>query len=428
MSEANLTPTPTAQASEKQLDNVERSPWHEVWRDILGGNVIRSILAVLLAILVGSLIVVFTDNRVGQAMGYFFSRPGDTFAAMGSVIGSAYQAMFEGAIFNPRTGFKPLLSTLTFATPLIAAGLGLAVSFRAGLFNIGGQGQILAGALLASWVGFAMPMPAGLHVIVAIFAAIAGAAIWAAIVGWLKAQTGAHEVILTIMLNWIAFFGITFLLKQPLFNNDRASGNPKSKAILETAVLPNIGGVTLGFFLVILAAVVFWWIFDRSTIGFRIRAVGINPNAARTAGINVNMVTIITMAISGAFIGIASATQALGMFPSGFTPGVDEGIGFSAITVALLGGNHPVGVVFAGLLFGALRAGAAVMEVNAGISRDIIPVIQGIIVLFVAAPPLIRGIFRLPKPTGIRMADRFAASRGKQVTATTARTNEKVEA
>ena len=423
MSDANLTPTPTPQASEEQLDKVERSPWHDVWRDIAGGNVLRSVLAVLLAIFIGSLIVVFTDPRVTEAMGYFFSRPADTFSAMGEVIKAAYESIFEGSIYSPRAGFKPLLSTLSFATPLIAAGLGLAVSFRAGLFNIGGQGQMLAGALLAGWVGASVPMPAGLHVLVAIFAAIAGAAIWAAIVGWLKAQTGAHEVILTIMFNWIALWGITFLLKQPLFNHERAAGNAKSKPMLETAVLPQIGNVSIGIFIVILAAVVFWWLFERSTIGFRIRAVGINPDAARTAGINVNMVTIATMAISGAFIGIAAATQVLGKFPLGYTDKVDEGIGFSAITVALLGGNHPVGVVFAGLLFGALRAGAAVMEVNAGISRDIIPVIQGIIVLFVAAPPLIRSIFRLPKPTGIRMADRFAASRGREVKVSTAKTS-----
>lgn len=411
MTDAQLTPVPPPEPTKKELKEVDQHPWQGVWRDILGGNLLRSLLAVLAAILIGSLIVVFTEERVINAMGYFFAAPGDTFSAIGQVIGSAYQSIFQGAIYHPRTGFTPLLSTLAFATPLIAAGLGLAVSFRAGLFNIGGQGQLLAGAMMAGWVGAMWQLPLGLHIVVAILAGIAGAAIWASIVGWLKAQTGAHEVILTIMFNWIALWSVTYLLKQPLFNGPNAAGNPKSKPMLETAVMPSIGGVSIGILLVIAAAVVFWWIFERSTIGFRIRAVGINPHAARTAGINVKTVTVVTMALSGAFIGLASATQVLGVYPRGFTDKVDEGIGFSAITVALLGGNHPVGVVLAGLLFGALRAGAAAMEVNAGISRDIIPVIQGIIVLFVAAPPLIRSIFRLPKPTGIRLADRLVAAR-----------------
>ena len=404
---AEPAPEPTA----RQLEEARRNPWEGVWRDILGGNVLRSIVAVLLAILIGSLIIVFTDKRVVDAMGYFAARPGDTFQAMGQVIGSAYGAIFNGAIYNPTRGFAPLFNTLKYATPLIAAGLGLAVSFRAGLFNIGGQGQILAGAFLAGIVGAQWQLPMGLHFVVALIAGIAGASIWAATVGWLKAQTGAHEVILTIMFNWIAYWGITFLLKQPPFNGPRAAGNPKAGPIAETAWLPAIGPMSIGILIVILAAVAFWWLFERSTIGFRIRAVGINPNATRTAGISVKTVTIVTMALSGAFMGIAAATQVLGEFRAGYTNVVDEGIGFSAITVALLGGNHPVGVVFAGLLFGALRAGQAGMQ-TVGISPDIIPVIQGIIVLFVAAPPLVRAIFRLPKPTGLRLADRLAASRG----------------
>lgn len=410
MSDANLTPVPAPEPTTKQLAAAERHPWQGVWRDIVGGNLVRSLLAVLLAILIGSLLIMFTDKRVIDAMGYFFQRPGDTFAAMGDVIGSAYSAIFKGAIYNTTRGFAPLFNTLKYATPLIAAGLGLAVSFRAGLFNIGGQGQMLAGAFLAGIVGTQWQLPLGLHFIVAVFAAVAGASIWAAIVGWLKAQTGAHEVILTIMFNWIAYWGITFLLKQPPFNGERAAGNPKSGAMAETAWLPAIGPMSIGILIVIAAAVVFWWLFERSTTGFRIRAVGINPDAARTAGINVKTTTIVTMALSGAFIGLASATQVLGEFRTGYTDKVDEGIGFSAITVALLGGNHPVGVVFAGLLFGALRAGQAGMQ-TVGISPDIIPVIQGIIVLFVAAPPLVRAIFRLPTPTGLRLADRLAASR-----------------
>ena len=416
MSNAQLTPVPQPTPTKRELHTLADSPWQGIWRDIFGGNALRSAIAIVLALLIGSLIVVLTDKRVAEAAGYFFAQPGDTFRAIGNVIGSAYTSIFQGAIFNPRTGFQPLLSTLQFATPLIAAGLGLGVSFRAGLFNIGGQGQILAGALLASWVGASMQLPIVLHFVVTLLAAIAGASIWAAIVGWLKAQTGAHEVILTIMFNWIAFYGITLLLKVPGLQMEGAGGHPRSKPMLETAVMPHLGGISLGFILVILAAVAYWWIMDRSTVGFRIRAVGINPNAASTAGINVKTVTLVTMAISGAFIGLAAATQVQDVHRAGFTPGVHAGIGFDAITVALLGGNNPVGIVFAGILFGALKAGSYQMEIVAGIPKDIIPVIQGLIVLFIAAPPLIRGLFRLPAPSGIRLADRVAASRGANKT------------
>ena len=409
MTDAQLTPQPPRQPTKRELHSLADNPWQGVWKDILGGNAVRSALAIILALLIGSLIVVLTDTRVADAAGYFFAKPGDTFAAIGEVIGSAYSSIFQGAIYSPRAGFAPFLSTLQWATPLIAAGLGLGVSFRAGLFNIGGQGQILAGALFASWVGASVSMPIGLHFVVTLLAALAGASIWAAMVGWLKAQTGAHEVILTIMFNWIAFYGITLLLKTPLFQAAGAGGHPKSKPMMETAVMPSIGGISIGFAIVLLAAVAYWWIMDRSTIGFRIRAVGINPNAASTAGINVKTVTLVTMAISGAFIGLAAATQVQDIHRSGFTPGVHAGIGFDAITVALLGGNNPVGIVFAGILFGALKAGSYQMEIVAGIPKDIIPVIQGLIVLFIAAPPLIRGIFHLPTPSGIRLADRLRA-------------------
>ncbi|KAB1659439.1 ABC transporter permease [Pseudoclavibacter chungangensis] len=387
-------------------------PWSGVWRDILGGGPLRSFVAIVLALFIGSLLVVLTSEDVREASGYFFARPGDTFAAIGAVVGGAFRAVWEGAVYSPRTGFAPLTSTLMWATPLISAGLGVAIGFRAGLFNIGGRGQILIAALFVGFIGASTPMPVVVHLLVAVFAGLVGGSIWAGIAGFLKARTGAHEVIVTIMLNYVALNLVTYLLKIQPFQADGASGNPKAKPILESAQLPDlVGSMDLGFVLAILAAVVYWWIMDRSTIGFKIRAVGQNPHAARTAGINVEGITFLTMALSGAFMGLAGATQVLGRATSGYDPGVDAGIGFDAITVALLGANHPVGIVLAGLLFGALKAGSFPMQIVEGIPIDIVSVIQGLIVLFIAAPPLIRRIFFLPKPSGISLLDRVRAQR-----------------
>lgn len=414
-SNASLTPsepkTPAEKTPNGSTNALADQPWRGVWRDILGGGVVRAIVAIVLALIVGMLIAVFTNDEVQETLGYVFARPSDFFAVSSELIGNAVQAMVSGAVYSPTRGFQPLLTTLQWATPLVAAGLGLGVAFRAGLFNIGGQGQMLVGALFASFVGASWQLPIGLHLIVAILAAVLGGAMWAAIVGFLKAQTGAHEVILTIMFNWIAHWGITYLLKQELFQSPNAPGFAKSKAVESTAVMPQLFNTFgLGFVLVLLAAVLYWWLMDRSTVGFKIRAVGINPNAARTAGINVKAVTVTTMAISGAFIGLAAATQTLEVHPSGIEPTIHAGIGFDAITVALLGGNSPIGIVLAALLFGLLKAGSVTMEIQAGVPRDIIPVIQGLIVLFVAAP---RFLGFLPQPTGVKLADRVAAGKVK---------------
>ncbi|GGA70457.1 ABC transporter permease [Pseudoclavibacter endophyticus] len=412
MSEPARATTSTAEPTEPTERTSPEHPWHEFWRDVLGGGTLRSLLAILLALLIGSLLVVVTSEDVQEAAGYFFNRPSDTISAVWQVIRGAYVSIWEGAIFSPATGFMPLTQTLMWATPLIAGGLGVAIGFRAGLFNIGGRGQMLIAALFAGFVGASLPLPPGLHLIVAVLAGIGGGAIYAGIAGWLKAQTGAHEVILTIMLNWVAYYLITYLLKTPVFQAEGAGGNPKAKPVAESAHLPDlIGAVDLGFILAILAAVAFWFIMDRTTLGFRIRAVGINPHAARTAGISVERTTFCTLAISGAFFGLAGATQVLGRATTGFDPNVDAGIGFDAITVALLGANHPVGVVLAGLLFGMLKAGSFPMQIVEGIPIEIVSVIQGLIVLFIAAPPLIRAIFRLPVPTGVSLLDRVRAAR-----------------
>jgi simple sugar transport system permease protein len=270
------------------------------------------------------------------------------------------------------------------------------------MFNIGGRGQMLVAAGAAGYVGFAWPLPYGIHLIVAVIAGMMAGAIWAGIAGLLKARTGAHEVIVTIMLNYIGFYLISFLLQTPGALQAPGSSNPKSPPMLDTALLPKLLGpnynLHLGFILAIVATVFVWFLIDRSSLGFKFRAVGENPHAARVAGINVKNIYLYAMLVSGALVGLAGISQVLGTVTTGFTSGIDAGIGFDAITVALLGRSRPLGVFIAGILFGALKAGGYSMQAAQGIPIDIVLVVQSLIVLFIAAPPLVRAIFRLPVP------------------------------
>ncbi len=415
MSDPKITtsvPTPgsvdtTLEPGQKPNEVAPPSRSQQVLRDILGGSAMISVLAVVLALLAGGILIALTDKDVQTASGYFFSRPGDTFGAIWSAISGAYIALFQGSIYNFRVdgfiaGIRPFTETLKFATPLIAAGLGVALAFRVGLFNIGGRGQMLVAAGAAGYVGFAWPLPYGIHVIVAVLAGVIAGAIWGGIVGLLKARTGAHEVIVTIMLNYVAFYLISYLLTQQWALQAPGSTNPKSAAMLPTAVFPKILGdqfnLHFGFILAIAATVYVWYLINRSSLGFRFRAVGENPNAARVAGINVKNVYVWAMLISGGLVGLAGVSQVLGTVTTGFTAGIDAGIGFDAITVALLGRSKPVGVFVAGVLFGALKAGGYSMQAAQGVPIDIVLVVQSLIVLFIAAPPLVRTIFRLPVP------------------------------
>jgi ABC-type uncharacterized transport system permease subunit len=297
----------------------------------------------------------------------------------------------------------------------------VAVAFRAGMFNIGGRGQMVVAAGAAGYVGFAWPLPFGIHLIVAVAAGMIAGAIWGGIAGLLKARTGAHEVIVTIMLNFIGFYFISFLLQTKGALQAPGSTNPKSPAMLETAVFPLILGpnynLHLGFVFAIIATIYVWYLMNRSNLGFQFRAVGENPNAARVAGINVKNVYFVAMLISGALVGLAGVAQVLGTVTTGFTAGIDAGIGFDAITVALLGRSKPLGVFFAGILFGALKAGGYSMQASQGVPIDIVLVVQSLIVLFIAAPPLVRAIFRLPVPGQAGVA-RAAKLTGKKAVVT----------
>ncbi len=369
-------------------------------------------LAVLLALLVGAVVIALSDQAVLDSLKYFFARPGDTFSAIGHAVSTAYVALFKGAIVDPSTAneawwgmtswsavLQPISETLTNAAPLIGTGLAVALAFRAGMFNIGAQGQAMMGAVGAGLVGFALPWPPVIGVIAAVLGGLVGGGLWGLIAGWLKAQFGAHEVITTIMLNYIAAPSFVTWLVTRHGVQQPGRNDPISKPVVEHAFLPQIFGsglrANLAIILVVAAAIGVGWLLSRSTLGFEFRAVGSNPNAARTAGISLTRSYVLVMLIAGALAGLGGASVVMGTTPHAITPSVVGNIGFDGITVALLGRAKPVGTVLAGLLFGALQAGASQMQVDAGVPIEVATIIQSMIVVFVAAPALVTAIFRL---------------------------------
>ncbi|MFM8235480.1 MAG: ABC transporter permease [Actinomycetota bacterium] len=317
---------------------------------------------------------------------------------------SSYVALFQGAFYDPNlanqgTGqvFYPLSETLLVAAPLILAGLSVALAFRAGLFNIGAQGQFIFGAIGASYVGFTYELPALLHITVATLFGVFLAGIYGGIVGLLKAKTGAHEVIVTIMLNYVASYLLLWLLKTDRFLREGRS-DPIAPDIVDSARLPKIFGSEFRVSIAIIVALLVAWfisfLLNRTTLGFRFRAVGANAFAARTAGMSVAFATTAVMIVSGALAGLGGAMNVLGG-EYALTVGVAGSFGFDAITVALLGRARPLGVVLSALLFSALRVGGQMMQARTETPLDIVLVIQALIILFIAAPALVKAVFRL---------------------------------
>lgn len=302
----------------------------------------------------------------------------------------AYAALIQGA-FGSGTA---ILNTILQATPLVLGGLAVGVGFKAGLFNIGGQGQFLLAATAAAGVGAALAtVPGPIAITAALLAGLLAGAAWGFIPGALKALSGAHEVVTTIMLNSIAAAVIGFLILGPLLAPGFSFGRTGD---LGNSVLPIILGdnIHLGVLLAVVAVPAVWWLLYRSTIGFEIRSVGANPSAARYAGMRPAFLTMFTMSLSGLLFGIAGSIEILGV--SHFMiPSYGTSIGFDAIAVALLGRSHPFGIAAAALLFGALRAGAGLMQVLANIPVEIIDVIQAVILLFLAADIIVRRLFRI---------------------------------
>jgi len=357
-------------------------------------------LSLLMALIVSGLLVAFSDAKVLALK----NNPLSMLAKGFSTSGSAYWALFRGSIFDPKLadgnfwgGFYPFSETLVMASPLILTGLSVALAFRAGLFNIGAQGQFIAGAIGASWVGFTFDLPIVIHLLAAIAAALIFAGLYGGFVGFLKSRTGAHEVIVTIMLNYVASYFLLWLLSTTAFLRPGRK-DPLAPEVQQNARLPHLFGsefrANLGFIVALLAAGAVWWLLNRSTWGFRFRAVGANAAASRTAGISVARATTTVMFVAGALAGLGGAVQILGS-EYAMTSGVGGSFGFDAITVALLGRGTPLGTVFAALLFGALRAGGLTMQASTDTPLELVLVIQALVVLFIAAPALIKSIFRL---------------------------------
>jgi general nucleoside transport system permease protein len=359
------------------------------------------ILSLVTALVVGAIVIILSDPAFLEKVG---SNPGAAIAAGLGSVGGAYGGLLSGALGNPFRDIGPVTETLLRATPLMFAGLAVALGFRAGLFNIGAEGQIYIGGLFATAVGISFPdLPLLIHLPLAVLAGFVGGAVWGFIPGILKARTGAHEVITTIMLNYVSYSIVDLALRQVFFQLP-GRDDPISKSILPSATLPRLlpdERLHWGLILALIAAVAVWWLLFRSTRGFEFRAVGLNPSAARYAGMNISRTVVLTMMISGGLAGLAGASEIVGTNLR-LTPNFSPNWGFDAIAIALLGASRPVGVVVSAILFGALRAGATPMQAQTGIPIDLVVVIQGLVILFIAAPALVREIYRIKieKTTG----------------------------
>jgi general nucleoside transport system permease protein len=369
------------------------------WLASVGNALVIPALALFTALVVGGLVIIFTDPDTLDEWGSFFGDPGGALRASWDVVYEAYHALWESSLGSPRV----IGRTLVEATPLALAGLSVALAFRAGLFNIGAAGQLIIGATCAGWVGFTWDLPKIIHLPLAILAGFAGGAAWGAIAGILKARTGAHEVITTIMLNYISYYLLDYALRSDAFQPE-GRDDLISKAVADSARLPeiSIGEVTVhaGLFLAVAAAVIVWWLLERSTVGFRLKSVGANPHASRYAGMSVGAIYVLAMVLAGGLAGLAGTVNITGRPSFALTGGYYRFIGFDAIAVALLARAHPIGVLGAAFLFGVFRSGSTGMQVATATPVDIIVVIQALIILFVAAPALVRSLYHIKAGRG----------------------------
>jgi general nucleoside transport system permease protein len=368
---------------------------------VQGGGIFVPVLTAALAFLIGGLVILVTGHN-----------PLSTYKAIFN--GTGLNWFFPWTSGDDRTtAALNLQQTLIVTTPLILTGLAVAFAFRCGLFNIGGQGQYLIGSYAAVWVGSSFAgMPAVPHILLAVVAATLAGAVWAGIAGLLKATVGAHEVISTIMLNWVAIWvgAYLFALKGPLQNSDPSQQSvPVSNDVTSTARLPvfwgdpELQGLHIGLFIALAAALVFWVVLNRSTTGYEVRAVGLNPEAARYGGISVARNYILVMAMCGAFAGLAGSMDLLGwqfaIATNDILNSANVGLGFFGIAVALLGRNTASGTVIAALLFGALLSGTSQRNLDPTIfepelASNLTLIIQGLVVLIVSADVIVLTMLR----------------------------------
>ena len=370
-------------------------------------------LAVLTAFIVGSFVIIFTDFENLAKLG---TDPGGAIGGAIGTIGNAYYAMAIGAFGDPAkislafsdptpkaiaAAIRPITETLVAATPLIFAGLAVAISFRSGVFNIGVEGQFVLGAFGAATAAIALkdqPM-----LVIILFSTLAGiltGAAWGFIPGFLKARTGAHEVITTIMLNYVAIQIVLFGLRSAFLRKE-GSSEPISKVLSAFVRIPPIFDLPAirlhwGFVVALAMAVLVSWFLFKTTKGYELRAAGFNLHAARYAGMSAGGSIILAMSLSGALAGLGGSMEVLGTVPQ-MSNDISSGYGFNAIALALLAGNRPAGIVAASLLFGALRTGGGLMQVKTGIPLDLLFFIQALVIMFVAAPGLIRVLYRFDR-------------------------------
>ncbi|MFQ6124661.1 MAG: ABC transporter permease [Candidatus Heimdallarchaeota archaeon] len=292
-----------------------------------------------------------------------------------------------------------LMRTLEKTTPLLLTGLCVAFAFQAGLFNIGGEGQLYLAAMATAIVGYTIAPPKLIHIPLALVTAALVGGLWSAIPGALKAKLGAHEVIITIMMNYIAILFTTYLASGPLKEPGKYQWVDKTRDILPSAELFRFSPKSLasaGIFVALICAIIMHLILTRTKLGYEIRATGLNPAAAEYGGISVSKNIILAMFISGMFSGVAGGSEVLGTHRH-FIVGFSRGLGFDGIAVAVLGRNTAIGTILAAFLFGALKSGGMEMQMRAGVPIEMIFVVQAIIILFVAAPQIIRIILMLKK-------------------------------
>ena len=350
-------------------------------------------LAVLTGLIIGAIVIAISGANVFTAYGALFT---GSFGSPTELITGIRIFFSTGDTASLVKAIYPFTESLVTATPYIFAGLSVALGFRCGLFNIGAEGQFFIGALCSAFVGYSIKgLPAYIHLPLALLGGAAGGAVWGMIPGYLKARFGAHEVVNTIMMNWIAFRLSDWLLNGPM----KASGfRPVTPNVQATAELPRFFADPLrfnwGFVLALLMAYAVYWLLFKTTIGFEIRSVGANPDASKYAGMNIIKNFVLVMALAGGLAGLAGSSQVLGV-DHWVGQGFSAGYGFDAIALALLGKSHPFGVVLAALLFGFLRSGATDMQSMAGIPIDIISIIQGLVIIFIAAPDIIRWLYRI---------------------------------
>jgi len=369
------------------------------------------ILAIVTGLILGGILAAATTKEIYEAFDESF-RTGITESL--KFIWETYSSLFLGSFGNPkkmiaslssgdsaemRKAFKPFLESLVVTTPYLLTGVAIALGFQAGVFNIGGEGQLFMGSIMAAWAGFTFKgLSPIIHVPLALLIGVLAGALWGFIPGWLKAKTGSHEVITTIMMNYIAFSLSQYLITGPFVDPNEAFKTP---FIEESAHLFRFFEdplrLNIGLIIAIAVAFLVWYILYKTTWGFEFRTVGLNPHAAKYSGINSSLITILALTLSGAIAGLAGAVEMLGVnFRA--VQSLTTGYGFDAIAIALLAKNHPLVVIITAMMFGFMRQGSRVMQINTGIPIDIISILQAFILFFIAAPAIIRTIYRLKEP------------------------------